>query len=444
MPFSEFIAVLLQALSHEGVRPCVLRNYQGFPARNIGNDIDLLIAPSDLPNAVRAIRSIEGIRIVGYAERPYVANVFLEGISRDTNSRALEIDFDMRMSWKGLPPFLSTEEVLEAAIPYPTGNPTFFVPSPVHEAIISLLMSLFAGGWLKEKYFPAVQKTFTDERSEVIAALLPKFGREATTHLVDSVIDGDRGKVLECVRPLRIALFMRSMSRRPIRSLIAVGCHYANEFSFRYSPNTLESVSILGLDDSGKSRIAEALIPRLQSMAAHVESRTLRRQLPLESQSLAATMNLGSHIKEPSGSLVSMANAVRWLMREWLNRFSEKKNLTLAVREEGCHDLLVYPLRSRYNGPKWFTRLVGRLLPHSILCILLDRSVEEPQSNDQQNCSSVRPTQLEAFLSFVKPERSYAILDASKPVANIVDDAYAAIVDALAQRTAIMLTKRFL
>jgi hypothetical protein len=252
--------MLIQAFAAEGVRYCILRNYEGFPDRNSGNDIDFLISAQQLPLAMRAIRSIHGVRIVGYTERTYVANFYLEGISRPAGDRALQIDFDLMLPWKGLS-FLNTEAVLGSAIPRVAGDVSFFVPTPIYESIISLFTRLVIAGQLKEKYFPDVQRTFADNRPNVISVLRTTFGLKTAMRLVDSVIDGDRRKVLDCVGPLRTSLAVRSLLRRPVRSLLAIVRHYANELAFRFSPGTLETVSILGSDQGLKATVVDWLFP---------------------------------------------------------------------------------------------------------------------------------------------------------------------------------------
>ena len=140
MPLSEFLTVLFRALFEQGVQYCVLRNYEGFPGFNAGRDVDLLVRASDLPLAIQTLRSIPGTRVVGYFERRYVASVFLQGISSTAKARALQIDFDLSLTWKGLA-YLPADVVLQAAIPHPAANLIFPVPSPIHEAITSLMTS---------------------------------------------------------------------------------------------------------------------------------------------------------------------------------------------------------------------------------------------------------------------------------------------------------------
>jgi hypothetical protein len=276
LSFSEFLAALFSALNREGVRFCVLRNYEGFPAENLGNDVDFLIRPFELPRAMHALRSCAGVRIVGFTEAHSVASVFLEGTLAIPDGRSLQVDFFLNLSWKGLP-YLPVDAVLSAAIPRRAGNLDFLVPSPVHEAITSLFASLLVGGWLKEKYFPQVQRTFASDRSEVIAALLPQFGLKPVTRLVDSMIDGDRQMILGCITPLRAALTRRKLLQNPVRGAFIIICHYVRVFVFRYSPKRVETVCILGLDASSKTMLIESLSPLLQASAKVVEPHPWQR-----------------------------------------------------------------------------------------------------------------------------------------------------------------------
>lgn len=440
MPLSEFLPALFRALDGEGVHFCVLRNYEGFPAYNAGRDVDFLIRASDLPLIIRTLRSIRGIRIVGYSERSYVASVFLEGISSTPKSRALQVDFDLSLTWKGLV-YLPGEAVLQAAIPRPAGNSTFFVPSPVHEAITSLLTSLIIGGSLKEKYFPQVQRTFASKRYGVIAALSPQFGAKTATRLADAVIGGDREKVHGCVRALRTSLVLHNLVRSPFRSALAVVRHYASEIAIRYSPKTLETVCILSPGNCDETTIIEALMPILQFSAVTVEKRYFWPQLSLWRDPSERNAYADREAGTRESLLVSMAKIVRWMLGEWISQL--QKNLTLRVVEGHSYDLIIGEEWLCYGIPKWFARLVGRLLPTPDLWILLDQAAGGVQSRNHEVLSAQTLRQLEACRSFVKTRNRYVILGVGKPAASVTEDAYSAIIDMLVQRTDRRLKNRF-
>jgi hypothetical protein len=439
MSFSQFLAALFEALDAAGVRFCILRNYEGFPASNTGNDIDLLIHPSELPHAIRALRSIQGIRFVGYTERPFVASVFVEGIITSRGSRSLQVDFDLGLSWKGLP-YLSTEEVLQDAVPRHAGTLSFFTPSPVHEAIISLFSSLLVGGWLKEKYLPQVQQRFVGDRSEAIVALLPQFGIKAAKHLVDSVICNDRPMILGCIKPLRFSLALRSLRHHPVRSFLAVVRHYAGVFAFRYSPQALETVCVFGLDGC---EMINNLLPLLHSAAVVVEKRHIGQWQLFGSKLGKTASSADSRTVAPSGAMASITNVILRLADEWLSQFKEKKNLTLCICDDSCHDLLIEPKKYGYDGPMWFARLVGKLFPSPDLWILLDPFGGGLQFRSGEVPSAETLRQLEACWAFVKTRKKFVILDASKPVATVTEEAYAAVIEILAERTDRRLRRRF-
>jgi hypothetical protein len=427
MPLGAFLTSLLQALYEEGVKPCILRNYEEFPDNNTGHDIDFLIHASESSAALRALRSVSEIRIVGCSVRPSVVITFSEGISQASELRALQVDFIMKFSWKGLS-ILSTETILEAAIPHQTGNLKFFVPSPVHEAIISLFSSLLVGGWLKEKYFPQVQRTFSGNRLDVIASLSPQFGLQATTQLVDMVINGDRNKLLGCVPRLRASLGMRSLLHRPVCSSLEIIQHYSSEFALRFFPRTLETVCIINSNRGSQETIVDDLIPMLQSTAKIVEARHSGQQLTTKSEISEFDISTENRVHMLSGIFVVMVNIVLWLAMEWRSQFTEKKNLTLRICESRYYDLLINDQKLRQlHLPVFFSYLIVKMLPNVDLWILLDSSVKETIGRE-------RFCQLKVYKAHVKRKEEHIILDASMPEPVVAEEAYAAIIDTLARR----------
>jgi hypothetical protein len=440
MQLSEFLPALFCALEKEGVHFCVLRNYERFPACNNGRDIDCLIRASDLPLAIRALKSIQGIRIVGYSERSYVANIFLEGISSTAHYRALQVDFYLSLTWKGLV-YLPTDAVLQAAVPRPAGNSTFLVPSTVHEAITSLLTSLIIGGSVREKYFPQVQRTFASKKAEVIAALMPQFGARAATSLTNSVIAGDRERILGYVKTLRASLVLRSFVRRPLRSTLAVARHYACEVAIRYSPRTLETVCILSLGSCDEDVIIDALIPILQSSAVVVEKRAPGLQLLMRRDSAGRSVAANCDTEAPYCRLAFMARIVRSVMEEWLSQFNRMP--ALRVIKGHSFDLIIGAEWHRYGIPRWFARLVWNLLPTPDLWVFLDPKTEQMRATNRECPCSQTLRQLSAYRSFGRMKDRYVILEAPKPGFCVTEKAYSAIIDMLVRRSDTRLRKRF-
>jgi hypothetical protein len=253
--------------------------------------------------------------------------------------------------------------------------------------------------------------------------------------LVDSVIAGDRRKVMSCVRQLRVALATRSFLHRPFRSARAVVRHYLLEIGIRFSPRNIESVCILDPGGCATAGFVGDLLPLIESAAKVVELRYPLSRLPLLQGSLG---------KRGEGrSAVSTRRLAKWFLEEWLRQFFGKTNLTLRIDANCYFDLLLNPAVGRLAGPGWFARLIGKLLPASDLWILLDPISEERTSTRKEAVSNEGLRPAAAYRAFVKTRERYIIEDVNEPHQQVVETAYAAITDTLALRTEKRLEIRF-
>jgi hypothetical protein len=441
-PFSEFLPVLFHSFAEAGIRICILRNYEGFPANNIGNDLDILICRRDLSRVIDVLRSLDNIRVINYTEMNVFISVYLEGAFATPGSRSIQVDFFWSMASKG-PEYLSADVIFQVASQRQAGGLNFLVPSPAHEAIISLCANLVYGGFLKEKYFPKVQQTFISDRSEVIDALQSPFGMKAATRLVDAVTEGDRRRILGCIKPLRAALYLRCSLRKPFRGALDIARYYVSVFRLRYSPKNIETICILGPVGCGKTTIIDGLIPMLHSAAKVVEIHHFKAQLPLVRESFEICDSSDSHARAADSSLSSIIRTVQWLLVEWVNQLIRRRELTLRIVEYCGRDLIIDPVKFGYKGPAWLARILEKLFPPCDIWILLDSAVEGVQSKNREVLPAETLCQHEAYRSYVKTKNHHVILDASKLVANTTEETYAAIIEMLALRAGKKLNKCF-
>ena len=424
LPFRDFLSTLFDALAAEKVRFCVLRNYEGFPEQKSGNDIDFLIARFDLARAVRAVQSIPGVRIAGYLERHSVAMLYLDGIVIEPHLRALEIDFDLGLDWKGLT-YLETEAVLQSSQARSADASTYFVPAPEHEAIVSLFASLLVGGWVKERYFSKVRSIFAERRSSVIQALQPRFGRWAANRLVDRVCSGNREVVLGFLPWLRAALVFKSVLREPLRSAAAVWRHYRTEFRIRHAAVSLVRVSAPAEDGEIAERIVEGLVQRLAPYFGQIE-KTNEFAVSSASESTGKA-SAGSHV----------------LHRSLRSRLAGRKNRTLQISSQ---------IVGRGDGTG-----AGRKRPqteaparHS------DATMENGEPlivveirNDEARAAAMREIPHADHSSGRMPTQPsmvrgrHIVLDGSRSAEELTEAAFAAILDALAEHGEEAIKRRF-
>jgi thymidylate kinase len=109
---------------------------------------------------------------------------------------------------------------------------------------------------------------------------------------------------------------------------------------------------------------------------------------------------------------------------------------TLVLFDRYYHDLLVDAKRYRYGGPLWPIRLVGRLIPRPHLVILLDAPPEVLYARKQDATFAEVRRYREAYLDLVRGLSNGHIIDASKPLNEVIAEAEQIILDYLAERTA--------
>lgn len=418
--FADFLTALARSLEREGLRLCVLRNYESFPASKTGNDIDCLIRPSEEDRVARALRALPGIAITDYVRRHYASNFFLAGINSGSQARGIQLDFAVNLLWKGLP-ILDVDSVLNAAHLRPIGEATCYVPAPVHSAIAIAMHDLLYGGALKQKYFSGVQRAFVEHRDEVLATLRPQFGNKMAERLTDAVTAGQLDGVAACSRPLRVSFVLRALYRSPFRNSLALMQHHYDEIKFRFSRDTMQSIYLRGLNSGKKKLILDALMPMLPGLTALRDRVNLSPRFVSKSNASETDSTNSAADSNSAGYWASIKGVALCLARNWHSRFSERKNSTLRIVENSYDDFLLDPRRFGYRGPLWLARLAGRLMPSPNYSMLLDVPTGSAAGKRKAKC---------------------IVLDSSLPPEQIAEDAYASIVDALAPR-AVEKLKRF-
>jgi thymidylate kinase len=145
----------------------------------------------------------------------------------------------------------------------------------------------------------------------------------------------------------------------------------------------------------------------------------------------SVTIVVDPHGKPPRSALISLAKIFVWLMEEWYAYLFQERKAELLLCDRYYHDLLVDPIRYRYGGPMSIARLIGTLMPQPRLWVLLDAPAEVLQARKQEVPPEETARQRQAYLSQVKKQRNYVIVDASQPLDKVITDVEHAITAAV-------------
>ncbi|GAB1724578.1 MAG: hypothetical protein NTNFB01_34740 [Nitrospira sp.] len=117
-----------------------------------------------------------------------------------------------------------------------------------------------------------------------------------------------------------------------------------------------------------------------------------------------------------------------------MTAFLDKIQSTLVLSDRYYHDILVDPKRYRYGGPLWLARWVGKLVPQPDLTIILDAEPVVVQSRKQEVPLEETCRQRVAYRKLLAELRHTSIIDASKPLSEVVQKVEAVILDYMGKR----------
>lgn len=183
---------------------------------------------------------------------------------------------------------------------------------------------------------------------------------------------------------------------------------------------------VLGPDGCGKSTVIDALLAAVQQEFSEVSCHHLHLPIGRRRKNVSGQSVTDPHAKKPYGLLLSVLKLCCLLalyhLGSWLHRGQIGAHGSLIVLDRYYHDLLVDPRRFRYGGPPWLAGFVGRWIPKPHLLVLLDAPVAVLQSRKQEVAPEETRRQCGEYRRLVAAMPFGRILDATRPVAEIVDD----------------------
>jgi thymidylate kinase len=187
-------------------------------------------------------------------------------------------------------------------------------------------------------------------------------------------------------------------------------------------------IGFLGCDGSGKSAVIAGVTERLGVSGITVKRGHWRpNAFASESSDDAIATADDPHGQVPRG-LISSLIKLGWL---WLNWWMGWWRFLRSASQCGCvifdryHvDLLVDPRRYRYGGPMWIARMASHLMPQPDLVLFLDAEPEVLLSRKQEVSADALAASRASYLQLCASHPRFRIIDASQPLAQVIDEVY--------------------
>jgi thymidylate kinase len=191
-------------------------------------------------------------------------------------------------------------------------------------------------------------------------------------------------------------------------------------------------IAFLGCDGSGKSAVLQQVEARFQAAGVEVSCGHWRPvAFSAENPNGAAQTADDPHGQVPRGMLASVLK-LGWLWLNWWigwwvgwwkqHRGKSAAGLVLFDRYHG--DLLVDPKRYRYGGPMGVARLASRWMPQPDRVFFLDAAPDVLLSRKQEVSKEALEKSRGAYLLLAASHPRFRVIDASKPLDQVVDEVY--------------------
>jgi thymidylate kinase len=384
----------------------VLRNHDVWGNFERKGDLDLLVA--DAEAAGRKLVQAAGAPL-WQCHRSYVHGFFYAWG---------HIDFLPRLEWRGAI-FLDGQKVFREAV---RDEGEFARPRLAHEALVSWFTSLLFGGFFKARYRDVILQAAATDGEEFHSCLLGAAGKEWGERLWKLALDGRPDESAQHASALRRAVWWRSLRRDTAGTLARWAEFWRREFTLRACPPA-PMVAVMGPDGSGKSSVLRAAEEELGKTLHQLK---LYHWYPrfFEFAQIQRGPVLDPHGRVPRGSFISVAKllfmAIDWNLSYWLRLTHLRAKNTVIIFDRYYLDLVVDPMRYRFRGPKWLVKAIGKLILKPDVCILLDAPAEVLQARKQEVTAEESVRQREAYRQIVGKMKNGIIIDASRPLPEVV------------------------
>lgn len=386
----------------------VLRNHDFVKNLSRGGDIDVLVG-----NKLEAEQLL--IAYLGpplwVARRSYVTGYFFPWG---------HIDLLPVLEWHGAI-YLANAQVFREA----KQTISLHKPRLAHEALVCWFSNFLWGGFFKERYREVIQKAAKEDSLAFRQALISAVGNALGVRLWKIVLDGKMELSLNWIQNARRAVYWSAFLREPWGTLNRWIRFWQAEVALRLQP-PVPWVAVLGPDGCGKSSVLSELKARLTTVPKifiNVELYHWRPGLlnPGPTKTVPVT---DPHLKAPRGLFASVAKLgllfLDWFWGYWTKLVHLRARGTLVLFDRHFLDILVDPIRYRYGGPAWLAKLANQLIPQPTILILLDAPAEVMQRRKREVPFEESVRQRADYLRLVSALPNGIVIDASKPIDDVV------------------------
>jgi thymidylate kinase len=411
---------VFEALDRANIPYCVTHGYQSYPQRITSSDVDILISGEVPPNQVAILLYESGLGGAG-GELVCHRGYYMVLAAKNADCSPCHLEFDLGVDYKlGDLQFYTGREVVQSR----RRHNKFWVPAPALEFGCYLVRRI-AKRQLDDDQGRRLTTLYEQDRIGSQQQIARFWGPRRSALIASAARSGNWDLVRGRLVPLGIEMRARVMLRRPWGVFAGWLRRVGRRIRLACRSEGGLAVVVLGPDGAGKSSVINAVakdmigaFPRARCYSFPPAVLARLRQRPEGPFTLP-------HELAPRSYMMSVVRAVCYWFVYYQLCYRSAVGLHLArsilvLHDRHLVDALVDPERYRYSGPMWLLRLIWWFVPKPDLVILLDAPPEVLQSRKQEVSFAESERQRNAYRSLVGSMANGHIIDAVRPLEEVV------------------------
>lgn len=424
---SQAARLLLRKLAERCERYCILTGYEDLPDK-FDTDIDFMVSAQDflrVPALVDEVAADTRTRLFQVIPHEASGRAFRLAVEATDGLTFIQPDScsDYRHFGKL---WLRAEEVLATRRWHPRG---FWIPAASCEFIYYLIKRINKRDFTREHGVKLA--LLYREDADGARAYLHRFWKERSANkLLEMAETGDWTALARNLHEYR-----REMRRRA-----------ENESYTREALHTLQRIlqptggwiAFIGPDGCGKSAVIDATTAEFAPAFQRIVRFHLRpKWLPARGSSSVPVTQ--PHGKPARGWFYSVSKILYLFFDYWLGYLTAVRRETMRTRlvifDRYFYDIAVDPKRVLYGGPRWLPKLLSHLLPRPEIVFLLNAPPEVLWSRKQEVAYEEVVRQQREFLKLAGGIPGAVVLDAARPLPEVLLQIREALLDYFCSRT---------
>ena len=174
-------------------------------------------------------------------------------------------------------------------------------------------------------------------------------------------------------------------------------------------------VSFMGVDGSGKSTLIELLRKKLKNKFRKIRYIHLRPYLILSDKSTVQSNPHNSKATWPM--LLNFVRILYWLIiyRFFFHLFVNNPK-QLIIFDRYAHDLMIDPIRYKFNLPISITKFILNLFPNPSLWIVLNAPIKLLEKRKKELPTKELKRQIRTYLNFAKQRKNSIVVNTNNSV----------------------------